>query len=234
MKPQKVSMDFCGVDSAKIFPGRLFVAILIALVQFQDNVAVEVNIGKKPTIEVLNGTDVILPCIFSSCMDYKDSSFWWTFQKNETERAERIIQIRLKDKRPFVTPLIADNRFILVGEIKDKNLSLLLTDADFEDTGLYTCFFKNPQEMNQEANATLRLIVVSQLIEVDNTLTVIIASVVGGVIGFLILIFIIKKLVKFIIKQVGKKKKECLVNSCANTEHGHYGSKSNLKTPPKA
>ncbi|GCB66383.1 sodium channel, voltage-gated, type IV, beta a [Scyliorhinus torazame] len=232
MKAQKV--DYCGLESAKIFPRTFLVAILIGFVLFSENVAIEVNIGKKPTIEVLNGTDVILPCTFTSCMDYKDSSFWWTFQKNETEPAERIIRIKLKDKKPRVTLFTEDNRLTLVGEVKNKNISLLLTDADFEDAGLYTCFFKNPQEKNQESNATLRLIVVSELVEVDNTLTTIIVSVVGGVIGFLILIFIIKKLVKLIIKQVGKKKKECLVNSCANTERGHYGSKSDLKTPPKA
>ncbi|XP_078415150.1 sodium channel, voltage-gated, type IV, beta a [Cetorhinus maximus] len=234
MKAEKVPLDFHGVESAKISPRRLLVAILIGFVLFQVNVAIEVNIGKLPTIEVLNGTDVILPCTFSSCMDYKDSSFWWTFQKNRTEKAKEIIQIKLNDKRPQVTLPDEESRVTLVGDIKDKNISLLLTDVDFEDTGLYTCFFKNPQEMNQEANATLQLIVVSELVEVDNTLTLIILSVVGGVIGFLILIFIIKKLVKFIIKQVGKKKKECLVNSCANTERGHYGSKTDLKTPTKA
>ncbi|XP_067910369.1 sodium channel subunit beta-4-like [Heterodontus francisci] len=203
-----------------------------SFVLFHVNIAIEVNIGKLPTITVLNGTDVLLPCTFSSCMDYKGSSFWWTFQKNATLESENIIYIKLRDKRPDVNTF--DSRVTLVGKIKDKNISLLLANADFEDTGLYTCFFRNPQEKNREVNATLRLIVTSELVEADNTLTKIILSVVGGLIGLLILIFIIKKLVMFIIKQVGKKKKECLVNSCANTECGHYGSKTDLKTPPKA
>lgn len=42
--------------------------------------------------------------------------------------------------------------------------------------------------------------------KVDNTLTLIILSVAGGVIGFLILIMLTKKLVLFILKKTRKQK----------------------------
>lgn len=42
--------------------------------------------------------------------------------------------------------------------------------------------------------------------EVDNTLTLIILSVVGGVVGLLVLILLIKKLVTFILKKTQEKK----------------------------
>ncbi|XP_051895787.1 sodium channel, voltage-gated, type IV, beta a [Pristis pectinata] len=226
-------LDLVGAESAKISLSRLLLVILIGFFLFHINLGLEVNIGKLPTIKVVNGSDVILPCTFSSCKDYKGASFWWKFQKNKTSSAQTIIYIKLKGKKPFITPE-SDSRVTFIGNIKSKNISLLLTNVDFDDTGFYTCFFKNPEEKGQEANATLQLIVVSELLPVDNTLTILILSIVGGVIGLLILIFIIKKIVMFIIKQVGKKKKECLVNSCANTEHGHYGSKADLKSPPKA
>ncbi|XP_078283007.1 sodium channel regulatory subunit beta-4-like [Rhinoraja longicauda] len=215
----------------KVPRGALGLALMAGFVQLHLIFGVEVNIGKSPTIKVLNGSDVMLPCTFSSCMTYEEASFWWEFQINKTLPTERIIYIKLKVMTPRVTTYI--DRFQLIGNIKTKNISLLLKEVEFEDTGLYTCSFKNPQERNQQANSTLELIVVSELLPVDNTLTVLIASIVGGVIGLLILLFIIKKLVLFIIKQVGKKKKECLVN-CANTQHGHYGSKTDLKSPPKA
>ncbi|XP_048471602.1 sodium channel subunit beta-4 [Rhincodon typus] len=234
MRAQKVPLDFGGVEARKTSPCRLLAAILIGFVVFQNNEAIEVHTGKLPTIVVLNGSDVELPCTFSSCMDFKNSDFWWTFRKNKTSEETKIIHIKLKDKRPQIFPSEEYDRVTFIGNIKEKNISLLLADVDFEDNGFYTCYFKNPQEMNQEANASLELSVVSELVEVDNTVTVIILSVIGGLIGFIILIFIIKKLVMFIIKRVGKKKKECLVNSCANTERGHYGSKTDLKTPPKA
>ncbi|XP_069750897.1 sodium channel subunit beta-4-like [Narcine bancroftii] len=233
MATGEAPLDLVGNESARISLSRLVVVILIGFFLFHINLGLEVNIGKLPTITVVNGSDVILPCTFASCMDYKDASFWWNFQKNKTSSAQKIIHIKLKGKKPFVTEYL-DSRIVLAGDVKAKNISLLLTNVDFDDMGFYTCFFKNPQEKHQETNATLQLVVVSELLPVDNRLTILILSIVGGVIGFLILIFIIKKIVRFIIKQVGKKKKECLVNSCANTEHGHYGSKANLKSPPKA
>lgn len=42
--------------------------------------------------------------------------------------------------------------------------------------------------------------------EVDNTLTLIILSVVGGVVGLVVLILLIKKLVTFILKKTREKK----------------------------
>ncbi|XP_032905850.1 sodium channel subunit beta-4 [Amblyraja radiata] len=216
----------------KIPPSALLLVLLTGFVQFHQIFGVEVNIGKVSTLTVLNGSDVMLPCTFSSCMSYSDSSFWWNFQKNKTAPVERIIFIKLTGKRPSVTTEI--DRFMLIGDIKRKNISLLLEEVEFEDAGLYTCAFKNPNEADQQANSTLQLFVVSELLPVDNKLTVLIASIVGGVIGLLILLFIIKKLIMLIIKQIGKKKKECLVNSCANTQRGHYGSKADLKSPPKA
>uniref|UniRef100_UPI00398EE71B sodium channel regulatory subunit beta-4-like isoform X2 n=1 Tax=Pristiophorus japonicus TaxID=55135 RepID=UPI00398EE71B len=229
-----VPLEFHAVESAKISPSRVFVAILIGFILFHVNLGLETSVGKLPSITVVNGTDVMLPCTFTSCMDYQNSKFWWTFHKNRTEDGKKIIQIFLKEKRPRVKPGEIYSRVILIGKVNLKNISLLLTNVDFDDEGLYTCFFQNPQEKGQQANSTLHLIVVSELLLVDNRLTVLIFSIVGGVIGSLIILFIIKKLVVFLIKQVGKKKKECLVNSCANTERGHYGSKADLKSPPKA
>lgn len=51
---------------------------------------------------------------------------------------------------------------MLIGDIKRKNISLLLEEVEFEDTGLYTCHFKNPNEAYQQANSTLELFVVSE------------------------------------------------------------------------
>uniref|UniRef100_A0A7N5K063 Sodium voltage-gated channel beta subunit 4 n=1 Tax=Ailuropoda melanoleuca TaxID=9646 RepID=A0A7N5K063_AILME len=71
--------------------------------------------------------------------------------------------------------------------------------------------------------------------EVDNTVTLIILGVVGGVIGLLILILLVKKFIAFIIKKTQEKKKECLVSSSGNdnTENGLPGSKAEEKPPIK-
>ncbi|XP_072140038.1 sodium channel regulatory subunit beta-4-like [Mobula birostris] len=225
-------LSLLGAESVKTSLSRFSLVILLGLFLFHVNLGLEVSIGKLPTIKVVNGSNVILPCTFSSCKNFDGATFWWNFQRNRTSPEKRIILIKLSGLRPSVTT--EADRISFIGNIKSKNISLLLRDVDFDDTGFYTCYFKNPMEKDQKAHATLGLIVVSELLPVDNTVTIIILSVIGGLIGFLILIFIIKKLVMFIIKQVGKKKKECLVNSCANTEHGHYGSKADLKSPSKA
>ncbi|NWH39948.1 SCN4B protein, partial [Chloropsis hardwickii] len=70
----------------------------------------------------------------------------------------------------------------------------------------------------------------------DNTVTLIIVGVVGGLIGLLILFMLIKRVVLFIIKKTQDGKKECLVSSSGNdnTENGLAGSKAEQKAPPKA
>ncbi|KAL7981677.1 hypothetical protein Chor_005765 [Crotalus horridus] len=131
-------------------------------------------------------------------------------------------------------PLSKDNR--------EFNVSLLLLDADFEDSGPYTCLVKNPKEKDANHSGTFTLKVVVMLEKVDNTLTLIILSVAGGVIGLLILIMLTKKLVLFILKKTRKQNlfsvscRECLVSSSAieNTENGLPGSKIDSKSAPKA
>uniref|UniRef100_A0A8D0EA36 Sodium voltage-gated channel beta subunit 4 n=1 Tax=Salvator merianae TaxID=96440 RepID=A0A8D0EA36_SALMN len=108
-------------------------------------------------------------------------------------------------------------------------------NPQFSDSGEYTCAVMNPKENNAKHSATITLKVVVELEKVDNTLTLIILAVVGGVIGLFILIMVIKKLVLFILKKT-REKKECLVSSSANdnTENGLAGSKAEQKSAPKA
>ncbi|XP_006148911.1 sodium channel subunit beta-4 isoform X2 [Tupaia chinensis] len=115
------------------------------------------------------------------------------------------------------------------------NLSILLRDLDFSDTGRYTCQVKNPKEKDLQHNATIFLQVVDKVEEVDNTVTLIILAVVGGVIGLLIFILLLKKFIAFVLKKTREKKKECLVSSSGNdnTENGLPGSKAEEKPPTK-
>uniref|UniRef100_A0A9L0RFE3 Sodium voltage-gated channel beta subunit 4 n=1 Tax=Equus caballus TaxID=9796 RepID=A0A9L0RFE3_HORSE len=130
-----------------------------------------------------------------------------------------------------------DERITLEGSIKEKvnNISILLRNVDFSDTGKYTCFVKNPKENHAGHNATIFLQVVDKLEEVDNTVTLIILAVVGGVIGLLIFIMLVKKFIAFVLKKTQEKKKECLVSSSGNdnTENGLPGSKAEEKPPTK-
>ncbi|XP_053756398.1 sodium channel subunit beta-4 isoform X2 [Panthera pardus] len=115
------------------------------------------------------------------------------------------------------------------------NISILLRNLEFSDTGKYTCHVRNPKEKNIHHQATITLQVVDKLEEVDNTVTLIILGVVGGVIGLLICILLLKKFIAFVIKKTQEKKKECLMSSSGNdnTENGLPGSKAEEKAPTK-
>lgn len=57
-----------------------------------------------------------------------------------------------------------DDRLSLEGSTKEKmnNLSILLKDLDFSDTGKYTCHVKNPKEKDLQHQATIFLHVVDK------------------------------------------------------------------------
>uniref|UniRef100_H0XV16 Sodium voltage-gated channel beta subunit 4 n=1 Tax=Otolemur garnettii TaxID=30611 RepID=H0XV16_OTOGA len=216
-------------------PARWLGTGLLGLFLLPVSLSLEVSVGKYPTIYAVNGTEILLPCTFSSCIGFRDLQFRWIYN-NKTVR--EIIDGIVKNEKsdPKVT-FKDDERITLEGSTKEKknNISILLRDLEFSDTGKYTCHVKNPKENNLEHNATIFLQVVDQLEEVDNTVTLIILAVVGGVIGLLVFILLLKKLIAFILKKTQEKKKECLVSSSGNdnTDNGLPGSKAEEKPPTK-
>ncbi|KAM4651839.1 sodium channel regulatory subunit beta-4 [Discoglossus pictus] len=198
----------------------------------------EVTVGKNSNIKVRNGTDVILPCLFSACFGFESVTFAWTYTPfNSSVKPITLYQGFLKDKtsdpKAIITP---DDQVELVHNKvalpKDYNLSLLLKNADFYNSGRYTCAVTNKKEKDAKHNATLTLTVVDKFEVVDNTLTIIIVSAVGGVIGLLILILLIKKIVN-VIRKKNSDKKDCLVSSSVN-DNTENASKPEMKVKPKA
>ncbi|XP_043854328.1 sodium channel subunit beta-4 isoform X3 [Dromiciops gliroides] len=209
----------------------------VAFLLFPCSLTLEVSVGKAATITAVNGTNVLLPCTFSTCMGFENLHFWWTF--NNSEEFKNLLDGTVKNEKsePKIRSNIDPSRIEMAGSVKEKknNISILILNLEFSDKGKYTCRVKNPKERNAQHEATISLIVVDKLVKVDNTVTIIIVSVVGGVIGLLIVIMLIKKFVTFIIKKTQEKKKECLVNSSGNdnTENGLAGSKAEQKATPK-
>ncbi|XP_074415630.1 sodium channel regulatory subunit beta-4 isoform X5 [Zonotrichia albicollis] len=195
--------------------------------------ALEVSVGKTNTVTALNNSNVLLPCTFATCIGFQDLVFKWYFNTTEL-----IYHGKIKAKTTEPTLVWHNPRVEFVGSTtkKDNNISIMLNGVEFSDAGKYTCYVKNPKERNAEQNATIFLTVVHKMVETDNTVTIIILSVVGGLIGLLILFMLIKRVVLFIIKKMQDGKKECLVSSSGNdnTENGLAGSKAEQKAPPKA
>ncbi|NXX35390.1 SCN4B protein, partial [Nicator chloris] len=214
-------------------PGLHIFAIALAL---------EVSVGKTNTVMALNNSNVLLPCVFTTCIGFQDLVFTWYFNSTELLTLPSLpLQIyhgKIKNKATEPTLIWHNPRVEFVGSTtkKDNNISIVLNSVEFSDAGKYTCHVKNPKERNAQHNATIFLTVVHKMVETDNTVTLIIVGVVGGLIGLLILFMLIKRVVLFIIKKTQDGKKECLVSSSGNdnTENGLAGSKAEQKAPPKA
>uniref|UniRef100_A0A3B3UAH7 Sodium voltage-gated channel beta subunit 4 n=2 Tax=Poecilia TaxID=8080 RepID=A0A3B3UAH7_9TELE len=194
----------------------------------------EVSTGKVSSIEAMNGSTVLLPCTYSSCIGIKNLYFNWKYNDNGTFLKLCEAEIPTEKVEPKVH--VFHERVEFVGSSKTNNISILLWNITFEDEGEYTCFARNPKEKNRNHSAIFTLIVVDQMKEVDNTLTVIIVSVLGGVIGLVILIMVIKAVVLHVLHKGNEKTKECLVSSSGNdnTENGLSGAKADNKATPKA
>ncbi|XP_006642409.2 sodium channel, voltage-gated, type IV, beta a [Lepisosteus oculatus] len=217
--------------AGKRCPLGFVLALLIGLWYVE---ALEVSVGKVPSVQALNGSTVLLPCTYSTCIGIENLYFNWHFMDNGTERKMCEAVIKATGFEPSVT--YYHDRVRFVGTSRTNNISVVLENVTFEDEGIYVCFARNPKEKNHNHSAKYTVTVVSELLEVDNTLTVMIASAVGGVIGLIIVIMVLKALILFIISKTREKNKECLVSSSGidNTENGLSGSKADTKGQAKA
>ncbi|XP_061781779.1 sodium channel, voltage-gated, type IV, beta a [Nerophis lumbriciformis] len=207
---------------------RLLVALLLGVLRVN---GLEVSTGKVSTVEAMNGSTVLILCTYNSCIGIRDLFFTWHFNGTVKLCEGRIPKEGVEPKVK-----VEHKRVEFVGSTKSKNISILLWNITFDDDGEYTCFAKNPKEKGRNHSAIFTLKVVNEMQEVDNTLTTIIVSVLGGVIGLAIIAMVIKALVVHFLLKGDEKNKECLVNASGNdnTENGLTGAKADNKGTPKA
>lgn len=214
-------------------PHRAITVILSALFGIWSIQALEMNVGKIPFLEAVNGSTVMLPCTYFSCIGIKNLYFNWQFNDNGTMQKVCESVIASEGVEPLVN--VYRDRVTFIGMNRENNISIMLWNITFDDAGQYTCFGRNPKEKGKNHSAIFNLIVVEELRVIDNTLTIIIASCVGGAIALLMGFMLIKNLTLFILAKLEEKNKECLVTSSGidNTENGLSGSKADSKPTPK-
>ncbi|TWW74891.1 sodium channel, voltage-gated, type IV, beta b [Takifugu rubripes] len=229
-----MEVQWFGAETPKLgSPLRVVCLIVSILLATWSSQALEMSVGKVPFMEALNGSTVMLPCTYSSCIGIKDLYFSWQFNDNGTMKKVCESTIVAQGVMPVVK--IMRKRVEFVGNNVNNNVSILLWNITFEDGGQYTCFGINPKEKFKNHSATFELIVVDELRSVDNTLTIIIASAVGGAIALLMGFMLLKNFTLFVLSKLEEKNKECLVTSSGidNTENGLSGSKAATKPTPK-
>ncbi|KAF5896574.1 sodium channel subunit beta-4-like, partial [Clarias magur] len=166
--------------------------------------ALEMNTGKIPVAEAVNGSDVLLTCTYASCIGIDKLYFKWEYNDNGT-MVKVMDSVIPTDKADLVNKHIYRERVEFVGSSKQNNVSIMIWNVTFEDAGQYTCFGKNPKEMGKNHSAIFTLYVFEELRVVDNTLTKIIMSCVGGGIALLVIFMLLKNLTLFVLAKLEEK-----------------------------
>ncbi|XP_076025090.1 sodium channel, voltage-gated, type IV, beta b [Genypterus blacodes] len=223
-----------GVNPPKL--GLLLTTINLIfslLVGIRPTQALEMIVGKIPFLEAVNGSTVLLPCVYNSCIGIRNLYVNWQFNDNGT--MQKVCEAVIRDEGVDTHMEIYRERVEFVGKNLANNISILLWNITFEDGGDYTCFGRNPKEKGRNHSAVFRLIVVDELRVVDNTLAILIASAVGGSIAALMGFMLLKNFTLYVLARMEEKNKECLVTSSGidNTENGLSGSKAEAKPTPK-
>ncbi|XP_072550251.1 sodium channel, voltage-gated, type IV, beta b [Salminus brasiliensis] len=218
----------------KFLPDRRATCLVLIVIFICGIEALEMSTGKIPFLEAVNGSDVLLPCTYASCIGIHNLYFKWEFNDNGTMQKVIDSVIPTDNVEPSSIDIYRE-RVEFVGSSKSNNVSIIIWNVTFEDAGEYTCFGKNPKEKGKNHSAIFTLYVVDELRVVDNTLTIIIVSCVGGGIALLMIFMLLKNFTLFVLAKLEEKNKECLVSSSGidNTENGLSGSKSTPKPTPK-
>ncbi|XP_063058313.1 sodium channel, voltage-gated, type IV, beta b [Engraulis encrasicolus] len=207
--------------------------LLILLLGVWYGQALEMITGKIPYLEAVNGSTVLLPCKYASCIGIEDLYFRWSF--NDTDPQNKLCDAVIHDETSEPNVKVYKDRVEFIGHNIEQNVSILLWNITFDDGGVYTCYGKNPKEKGRYHNATFTLVVVDQLTVVDNTLAKLIATCVGGALGLLMCYVLLKNFTLWVMAQMEERNKEGLITSSGidNTENGLSGSKSTPKPTPK-
>ncbi|XP_034746322.1 sodium channel, voltage-gated, type IV, beta b [Etheostoma cragini] len=229
-----MEVQWVGVEVPRLSPPHTAVGLIFSMLLGLWSVqALEMSVGKIPFLQAVNGSTVMLPCTYASCIGIEDLYFSWQFNDNGTMQKVCDSVIASETAVPHVN--IYRERVEFVGMNRNNNISILLWNITFEDGGQYTCFGRNPKEKGRNHSTIFTLVVVDELRVVDNTLTILIASAVGGGIAALMGFMLLKNFTLYVLARLEEKNKECLVTSSGidNTENGLSGSKADSKPTPK-
>lgn len=148
-------------------------------------------------ITALNGTNVKISCIFTSCYQVDEGKFAmnWSYQETGNDTKEMFMVFQ-KKKMETVSHIKFDDRVTFVGTVKKNDLSVKLADVQLSDEGFYHCWVRNPPDRVQGLGV-INLQVVTKLPPPrDTTIAVVIGASVGGILALLILSMVVVKCIR--------------------------------------
>ncbi|TRY86688.1 hypothetical protein DNTS_025805 [Danionella cerebrum] len=149
-------------------------------------------------INALNGTNVKIPCTFTSCYKLDPSKFImnWTYQET-TNSTEDMFMVY---KNPYKMLPVKSNRFgervMFSGNLDKNDLSITILDVKLMDEGIYNCYVRNPPD-RIAGHGIIQFVVLTELPPPrDSTIAVAIGASVGGMLALLILSMVVVKCIR--------------------------------------
>ncbi|XP_051521336.1 sodium channel subunit beta-2-like [Myxocyprinus asiaticus] len=168
----------------------------VALVMFLACPTSSMDVLVPQQINVLNGTDVKIPCAFTSCYKLDPSKFAMNWTYKETSNSTEEMFMTYKNR---ITPLKSSrfgDRVVFSGILEKNDLSITILNVQLTDEGIYNCYVRNPPDRIQ-GQGTIQLFILTELPPPrDSTIAVAMGASVGGILALLILSMVVVKCIR--------------------------------------
>ncbi|XP_049581479.1 sodium channel subunit beta-2 isoform X1 [Syngnathus scovelli] len=183
------------------FDVRLLLLSVMMMLSVSGCSSMDVIVTSK--INVMNGSDIKIPCTFTSCYKIDTNKFVmnWTYHESINDTEQMFMAYYRKKGMVALLPERFGERVLFAGNLEKNDLSITLLDVQEEDEGIYNCYVINPPD-RIHGHGVIRLKVFTELPPPrDSTIAVAIGASVGGALALLILSMVVVKFLRHHLKQ---------------------------------
>ncbi|XP_061638660.1 sodium channel subunit beta-2 isoform X1 [Phyllopteryx taeniolatus] len=180
---------------------RLLLLLLTVMLSFSGCASMDVIVTSK--INVMNGSDIKIPCTFTSCYKIDTNKFVmnWTYHESVNDTEQMFLAYNKKKGMVALLPERFGDRVLFAGNLEKNDMSITLLDVQEEDEGIYNCYVINPPD-RIHGHGGIKLKVFTELPPLrDSTIAVAIGASVGGALALLILSMVVVKFLRHHLKQ---------------------------------
>ncbi|XP_061537482.1 sodium channel subunit beta-2 isoform X3 [Phycodurus eques] len=125
---------------------RLLLLLLTVMLSFSGCASMDVIVPSK--INVMNGSDIKIPCTFTSCYKIDTNKFVmnWTYHESVNDTEQMFLAYDRKKGMVALLPERFGDRVLFAGNLEKNDMSITLLDVQEEDEGIYNCYVINPPD----------------------------------------------------------------------------------------